>query len=93
MEGRDAMDAQMELLEREAFAPPVINPWRQAPTPAQVEYATDLCRSELTLPERTIDRFPTMSRAEMSALIRSLKAQRLERLKRAPRNCRWRLVL
>jgi hypothetical protein len=87
----DAMDAQ--ALEKDVFEPPVVNPWRLPPSREQVRFATDLCQTELTLPQRTIDRFPTMSRYEMSTLIRSLKLMRAKRLRDQPRDRHWRLVL
>jgi hypothetical protein len=78
------MDTQAQELERDVFEVPVINPWRRQPTAEQVRYARDLCQSELTAPQRTIDRFPTMSAVEISSLIRSLKTMRAERLRKAP---------
>lgn len=91
MKARDAVDT--ETIDRDEFAPPQVSPWRLPPTREQKQYAADLCRSELAHPERTIDRFPTMSRYEMSSLIRSLKVDRARRLASAPRDRRWRLVL
>lgn len=84
----DAMNAQ----EREVFEPPVINPWRQPPSREQVRFAIDLCRTELPDPQATIDRLRTMSRYEVSNLIRSLKISRAQRLRKAPRSARWRLA-
>jgi hypothetical protein len=89
----DAMDAQMLDLEKDVFEPPVVSSWRLPPSREQVRYATDLCRSELEFPQRTIDRFATMSRYEMSNLIKSLKIMRAQRLRKAPRDRHWRLVL
>jgi hypothetical protein len=86
-----AMDAQ--ALEQEVFEPPVINSWRLPPSREQIRFATDLCLSELTLPQRTIERFPAMSRYEMSNLIRSLTIMRSRRQRSAPRDHNWRLVL
>ena len=80
-------------MDREVFEPPVINPWRLPPSREQKAFAADLCRSELPFPQRTIERFPTMSRYEMSNLIRSLKVMRAKRLAGQPRSRRWRLVL
>lgn len=69
---------------------PVINPWRQTPTRAQIRYATDLCRSELPYAERiaTIATFPALDSREMSDLIDTLKdvrAKRMTRLRRTRR--------
>lgn len=93
MEAVDAMDAQTQQLEREAFQPPTVNPWRLPPSREQIRFATDLCRSELQFPQRTIDGFATMSRYEMSNLIRCLTVARAKRLRNAPRDRAWRLVL
>lgn len=82
------MDAQAQEMEKDVFEPPVINPWRRRPSAEAVAYATDLCRSELTAPQRTIDRFGEMSQREMSGLIVSLKAMRAQRLRDAPRRRR-----
>ena len=81
-------------LEKEAFEPPMINPWRQAPSREQVRYATDLCRSELRTPQPTIDTLPGLSRHEMTGLIDGLKEMRAKRLRKAPRPGRrnWRLA-
>ncbi len=89
----DASDARVRTLEMDVYELPLINGWRQVPSREQVAYATDLCNSELPFPERTINRFATMSRYEMSNLIRSLKIMRAARLKGQERNRRWRLVL
>lgn len=72
---------------------PFINPNRQAPSQEQIEYATDLCETELEFPQRTIDGFATMSRFEMSNLISNLRVMRVKRLRAQPRDRRWRLVL
>lgn len=87
------MDELVRRLEMDVRELPRINGWRQTPSREQVEYATDLCRSELPSPERTIERFDTMSRYEMSNLIRSLRIMRAKRLREAPRDRQWRLVL
>jgi hypothetical protein len=92
MEAVAAMDAQAQQLERDVFEPPVINPWRLPPSREQIRFATDLCRSELPLPQRTIDGFATMSRYEMSNLIRCLTVARARRVAAQPRNRSWRLV-
>jgi hypothetical protein len=84
-------DALAGTLEAEVFLP--VNPFRQAPTPEQLSYATDLCESELEFPQRTIDRFPAMSRYELARLISNLKTMRARRLAAQPRDRRWRLVL
>lgn len=84
------MDAQE--LERD-YEPPVVNSWRQPPSREQVRFAMDLCRSELPLPQRTIDGLTAMSRYEMSNLIRSLKVMRAQRLHGQKRDKRFRLVL
>lgn len=80
-------------LETEPFELPTINPWRQAPTRTQIQYATDLCRSELAYAERTatIATFEVLDRQEMSTLIdtlRGLRERRLARLRRAKRRRR-----
>lgn len=83
----------METLEKDTFEPPVINSWRQAPTTAQVAYATGLCRTELPYAERvrTIATFPALDSHAMSELIDTLaevRAARLKRLRRARRRAR-----
>lgn len=80
----------METLEKDTFAPPVINPWRLAPSEAQVRYATSLCRSELAYAERveTIATFPLLDSQEISQLIDELtevRAKRMARLRRLRR--------
>jgi len=91
------MDTQ--VLERDAFEPPVINSWRQGPSrdrgPSreQVRYATDLCRSELPYAERiaTIATFAVLDSQEMSELITELagiRSQRMARLRRTRRRMR-----
>jgi hypothetical protein len=92
MEAVDAMDAQTQQLEKDAFEPPVINPWRLPPSREQVRFAMDLCHTELPFPQRTIDGFSTMSRYEMSNLIRSLKVMRAKRLRGQARDHHWRLA-
>lgn len=74
----------METLEKDEFAPPVINSWRRAPSAEQTRYATDLCRSELPYAERvkTIATFPALDRQAISELIDELKAVRARRLSR-----------
>jgi hypothetical protein len=91
MEAVHTMNA--EQMERDVAEPPVINPWRLPPSREQVRFATDLCRSELTLPQRTIDSFATMSRYEMSNLIRALIVMRTRRVRTQPRDRQWRLKL
>lgn len=86
------MDTQAQELEKDVFEPPVISPWRQPPSREQVRFAMDLCHSELPFPQRTIDGFSTMSRYEMSGLIRSLKILRAQRLRGQKRDRHWRLV-
>lgn len=87
------MDAQAQELENDVYEPPVVNSWRLPPSREQTRYAKDLCLSELEFPQRAIERFPAMSRYEMSALIRSLKIMRAQRLRAQPRDRHWRLVL
>lgn len=90
---------QAQELEKEPFELPVINPWRQPPTPPsreQVRFAIDLCRSELPYADRvaTIRTFEVMGAADMSELIdhlkdlRAARLARLRRLRRAPRGRR-----
>ncbi len=78
------MDTQAQELEKDVVEPAVINPWRRRPSQEQVRFAMDLCHSELTAPQRTIERFSEMSAAEVSGLIRSLKTMRAERLRKSP---------
>lgn len=89
------MDAQ--TLEKDAFEPPVINPWRQKPTwrrPSreQVRFAIDLCRSELPYAERvaTVATFDILDSQAVSELIDHLKNVRRERLRRLRRKRRTR---
>lgn len=70
-------EQQVRTLEVEVFLP--VNPYRTVPTQAQIEYATGLCYQVLEFPQRTIDRFDTMSRAEMTRLILALKRELSER--------------
>lgn len=90
-EAVDAMSAQVQ--DQEVFELPVINPWRQRPSREQVRFAIDLCRTELDMPQPTIDRIGEMSGYEVSRLIGSLKLMRAGRLRKAPRDRHWRLVL
>lgn len=80
----------METLEKDEFALPVINPWRHAPSAAQIRYATDLCRSELPYAERqaTIATFGLLDGREISALIDDLAAVRARRMARLRRSRR-----
>lgn len=83
----------MDTLEKDTFAPPVINSWRRGPSHAQIRYATDLCRSELPYAERvaTIATFPVMDGQAISELIESLaelREQRMARLRRCRRRRR-----
>jgi hypothetical protein len=89
------MDTEAQALEKDVFEPPMINPWRLPPSREQVRFAMDLCHTELSFPQRTIDSFSTMSRYEMSTLIRSLKVMRAQRLRGhgQKRDRNWRLVL
>jgi len=86
----------VDTLERDVFDPPVINSWRHAPTRDQIQYATDLCRTELPYAERvrTIATFTVLDSREISDLIDSLalvRAERLRRLRqRRPRRARKR---
>lgn len=89
------MDVQ--TLEKDAFEPPVINPWRQKPTwrrPSreQVRFAMDLCHSELPYAERvaTVATFTELDGPAISELIDHLKEVRRERLKRLRRKRRAR---
>jgi hypothetical protein len=77
------MDTQAQELERD-FELPVINPWRRRPSREQVRFAMDLCHSELSLPQRTIDGIGAMSASEISNLINGLKRLRAERLSKTP---------
>jgi hypothetical protein len=82
-----------QQLEKDAFVPPTVNPWRLKPTPEQVRYATDLCRTELAYAERvaTIESFAALDRPAMSTLIATLadvRERRMARLKRARRGRR-----
>jgi hypothetical protein len=81
-----------QVQEREAFQPPVINPWRRAPSREQVRFAIDLCRSELPYAERvaTIRTFEVLDSAEMHELIGRLKEVRARRLARLRRQRRAR---
>lgn len=79
-----------QQLERDAFEPPVINSWRQAPvapTDAQARYAESLCRSELPYAERvaTIETFGALDYAAMSELIDRLVDVRERRMRRLRR--------
>jgi len=86
----------VQTMEKDAFEPPVINPWRRPPAPPsreQVRFAIDLCRSELPYAERvaTIATFDVLDSTTMSELIGRLKdirAQRLARLRRSRRRRR-----
>lgn len=80
-------------LEKDTFEPPTVNGWRQKPTPRQVQYATDLCRTELSYAERvaTIESFGALDRPAMSGLIATLedvRERRMARLRRAGRGRR-----
>lgn len=74
-------------LDRDTIERPTINPWRQKPTAAQERFAADLCKSELSYAERvrTINSFPAMDAAAMSALIDELSAVRAQRMARLRR--------
>ena len=74
----------MDTLERDVFDPPVINSWRRGTTRDQIQYATDLCRTELPYAERvrTIATFTVLDSREISDLIDSLAKVRAERLRR-----------
>lgn len=83
----------METLEKDTYEPPVINSWRQQPTREQIQYATDLCRSELPYAERVrvIATFTALDSRAMSDLISDLvevRRKRLARLRRARRRSR-----
>lgn len=82
----------MGAQEQDTYEPSRINPWRQPPTREQMRFAIDLCRTELPDPQPTIAGLRDLSRYEMSNLIRSLKIMRAQRLRKAPRNARWRLA-
>lgn len=80
------VDEMTDVLEKDAF----INPWRTAPSDAQVRYATGLCRTELPYAERvrTIATFGSMDSQAISDLIDRLadvRARRLSRLRRSRR--------
>lgn len=80
-------------LEKDTYEPPVINSWRSMPSPAQIRYATNLCRSELPYAERvaTIASFPALDGRAMSELIdtlRGLRDKRMARLRRTRRRRR-----
>lgn len=83
----------MDTLEKEAFVPPVVNSWREAPAPPtreQTSFAVALCQTELAYAERlaTIETFDAMDRREMSELIDRLKELRAARFKRLRRRRR-----
>ena len=83
----------MDTLEKEAFVPPVVNSWREAPAPPsreQTNFAVALCRTELAYAERvaTIQTFDAMDRREMSDLIDRLIVLRQARFKRLRRRGR-----
>ena len=79
-------------LEKDAFVPPQINSWAQGPSRDQVQYATDLCRSELPYADRvrTIATFPTLDREAISELITELSAVRQARMARLRKGGRGR---
>lgn len=76
-----------QTVERDTIERPTVNGWRQRPSPGQVRYATDLCRSELSYADRmaTIASFPALDSVEMSTLIDRLAAVRKARMKRLRR--------
>lgn len=82
----------METLEKDEFAPPVINSWRRTPSAEQTRYATDLCRSELPYAERvaTIATFPELDSQAISELISELREVREKRMARLRRQGRRR---
>jgi len=71
-------------MEQEAFVPPQINSWAQPPSREQVQYARDLCTSELPYAERvrTIATFPTLDSGALSDLITELAEVRRKRMAR-----------
>lgn len=74
----------METLEKEQIDRPVIDSWRRAPSRDAIQYATDLCRSELPYAERqaTIATFGSLDSRALSELIDELKGVREKRMAR-----------
>jgi hypothetical protein len=90
----EAVGAMAQVLEKDVFEPPVINPWRRRyrPSQEQVRFATDLCRTELAYAERiaTVNTFAALDGQDMSELIERLKGVRAARLARLRRPRRTR---
>lgn len=76
------MDVQE--LDREVLAEPVINSWRKRPSREAVRFAMDLCRSELPYAERAaaVASLSALSAGDVSDLIDRLKELRGARLAR-----------
>jgi hypothetical protein len=82
-----------QQLETDTFERPTVNPWRRQPSPEQVRYATDLCRTELPYAERvaTVASFAALDGVAMSDLIGQLievRERRMARLRRTRRRSR-----
>jgi hypothetical protein len=83
----------METLEQDTTDRPVINSWRRGPSPEQIRYAKDLCRSELPYAERqatiaSLGALDGQAASELISMLAEVRARRLARLRRSRRRPR-----